>query len=272
MCGNRSAKEKKNAPSRSEADRPGPSSETEPVDRPGPSSAQVEQGETPVAGGVSETTSAKAKQPINTIKMHNYELSKDSESQMTDEAKRIKHRLKIEREHLASIGPLVPIDTPTDATALRMAASQSRSKAVSLRPKKVEISLVNVPSASKSMRKSVESSHVGKPRISRSVPYGARTRDEFVAASSIASSSSGQPTLSEASYRPNFKITKSLSGSDICLEKYVLRTTSDPLLYSEYDDFPETISSPRSMASDTEAVLLFEELRKELMKQKAKRI
>ena len=78
MCGNRSAKEKKNAPSTSEADRPGPSSETEPVDRPGPSSAQVEQGETPVAGGVSDTTSAKAKQPINTIKMHNYELSKDS--------------------------------------------------------------------------------------------------------------------------------------------------------------------------------------------------
>ena len=78
MCGNRSAKEKKNAPSRSEADRPEPSSETEPVDHPGPSSAQVEQGETPVAGGVSETTSAKAKQPINTIKMHNYELSKDS--------------------------------------------------------------------------------------------------------------------------------------------------------------------------------------------------
>ena len=78
MCGNRSAKEKKNAPSTSEADRPGPSSETEPVDHPGPSSAQVEQGETPVAGGVSETTSAKAKKPINTIKMHNYELSKDS--------------------------------------------------------------------------------------------------------------------------------------------------------------------------------------------------
>ncbi len=66
-------KEEKNAPSTSEADRPGPSSETQPVDRPGPSSAQVEQGETPVAGGVSETTSAKA-----TIKMHNYEFSNDS--------------------------------------------------------------------------------------------------------------------------------------------------------------------------------------------------
>ena len=58
----------------------------------------------------------------------------------------------------------------------------------------------------------------------------------------------------------------------MCLVEYVaLRRTSDPILYSEYKNFPDT-STPGSLASDTEAVLLFEELRKELMKQKTKNI
>jgi len=251
------------------ADENGPStSEVEPPDRPGTSS-QVDQ----ATAERSQTTSARTKHPVNKIQMHNYDIDTDSESQRTDEAKLIKQRRKLEREHLARLGPLVPIDTPPDKIALKVAEAQSTSKPVPLRPKKVELSLVNVPSASKSIRKLLSGrsslrSHKKPPRTSNSLTF-VKTQGEFVAGSSVASSGIGSG-FSVVSDLPNIDCSKSLSSSNICVGQYVHRTTSTPVLYSEYNDFPTAASNPGSLASDTETVRLFEELRKSLMRQKSR--
>ena len=82
----------------------------------------------------------KNQQSNSSIPLYDYEstttfdLGSDSdEDELSNEAKRIMRKRKKEKENLAKLGKLVPIDTKTEENALEAAASTSRALPLPLR-------------------------------------------------------------------------------------------------------------------------------------------